>query len=625
MPNEFTSVDDFVSGNETATKDSKGQLLHGKYFYVSVPEYTGATTYDRDTQGNLLPSSKKTSFLRVGAPNVYWTQEPGANLAWLAYLVGPSGYGTPNPDGNGNVPDAIRDEKVLARFKNAKLPDGSDNPDYHPDLYNILFPANPEDEPPVFSPFIDDYRRRNTGNANPEGPNGHGFTPEERQAISARLEKDCGWRDHADGNRITTTAGDKIEVIQGNYKLIVLGRTNDIGQGMGWEASGSNVQDFAGATMPGASVTVTWIKEAYVDPSDVVALAKHVDDLKEQKTQVHEAIVKIDMKLPTASHKPTMAGRGQTGPSEYEKLLAEKTKLQAQLDLLVSITIPAAQKAYEDGVAFNEEYQGGAWLLQNSTERVYQYSRNAGNFKEENWGDLLETYVGSENPVRVGRNDDDGMQGHPKHHYKYGSTTELDEKVPLNSSRGLPRGNPHIIEKTWATKIDSYTGTSAWKIPAIHEETWANTMTSETHADSIDEETHVSGAINSKTFAGAMTEVVAAGAIASTTSAGVIVEDTQAGAHVEMHVGALHSSIEVGGVIDLFLGGKVDIDISGTYEVKLGPHEEFKTKKDRLAIKNANVALEDTLVALSGKRISNVELMAALSTTITALKVNVGI
>ena len=41
---------------------------------------------------------------------------------------------------------------------------------------------------------------------------------------SAILHAKGGWRDHSDGNRVTTTRGDKVEVIQGNYKLVVLGR-----------------------------------------------------------------------------------------------------------------------------------------------------------------------------------------------------------------------------------------------------------------------------------------------------------------------------------------------------------------------------------------------------------------
>jgi hypothetical protein len=138
------------------------------------------------------------------------------------------------------------------------------------DVLNIVKAKNPAQVPDdeiddyeVNHPFIDDARYRGTGSANPTGPEGHGspeassdVATETRQAISSELHSKCGWRDHCDGNRITTTYGDKVEVVWGNYKMIVMGRQWDPGQAMGWEASGNNVQDYAGATMPGASVTV---------------------------------------------------------------------------------------------------------------------------------------------------------------------------------------------------------------------------------------------------------------------------------------------------------------------------------------------------------------------------------
>ncbi|MGK4006426.1 hypothetical protein WMF31_27655 [Sorangium sp. So ce1036] len=42
--------------------------------------------------------------------------------------------------------------------------------------------------------------------------------------IGATEDDPYTWRDHTDGNRITTTRGDKIEVIGGKYKMTVLGR-----------------------------------------------------------------------------------------------------------------------------------------------------------------------------------------------------------------------------------------------------------------------------------------------------------------------------------------------------------------------------------------------------------------
>src|SRR5690606_32659996 len=81
------------------------------------------------------------------------------------------------------------------------------------------------------SPWSDDVRHR--APANP----GHGLESPERLAESAKLHARGGWRDHSDGNRITTTYGDKVEVIRGNYKMVILGRQDDPGEAMGWEAA----------------------------------------------------------------------------------------------------------------------------------------------------------------------------------------------------------------------------------------------------------------------------------------------------------------------------------------------------------------------------------------------------
>ena len=90
---------------------------------------------------------------------------------------------------------------------------------------------------------------------------GNKLTMAQRQAESARLYSRGGWRDHSDGNRISTTYGDKVEVIRGNYKMIVMGRQDDTSQATGWEAGGSHIQDFAPGTMPGASYWLEWIND----------------------------------------------------------------------------------------------------------------------------------------------------------------------------------------------------------------------------------------------------------------------------------------------------------------------------------------------------------------------------
>src|SRR5437870_3416495 len=82
-------------------------------------------------------------------------------------------------------------------------------------------------------------------------PAGHAYSPAERKTYSEWLHGRGGWRDHSDGNRITTTYGDKVEVVRGNYRMLVLGRQNDAALASGWDASGNNIQDFSPATMPG--------------------------------------------------------------------------------------------------------------------------------------------------------------------------------------------------------------------------------------------------------------------------------------------------------------------------------------------------------------------------------------
>jgi hypothetical protein len=85
--------------------------------------------------------------------------------------------------------------------------------------------------------FTDDSRERGTGSGaapgiptdaqNQEAPQGTDHGANYRVDESKVLHSKGGWRDHSDGNRISTTRGDKIEIIRGNYKLLVLGRQDD--------------------------------------------------------------------------------------------------------------------------------------------------------------------------------------------------------------------------------------------------------------------------------------------------------------------------------------------------------------------------------------------------------------
>ena len=81
------------------------------------------------------------------------------------------------------------------------------------------------------------------------------------QQLTGELLTRGGWREHTDGNRITTTRGDRVEVIGGNYKMVVLGRvfsraaSNGWGQSY-WESSGGHNKD--GTNTPGEVTSIVW-------------------------------------------------------------------------------------------------------------------------------------------------------------------------------------------------------------------------------------------------------------------------------------------------------------------------------------------------------------------------------
>ena len=100
--------------------------------------------------------------------------------------------------------------------------------------------------------------------------------PSLRAQETARLHVKGGWRDHTDGNRIVTTRGDKLEVVGGNYRMLVMGRVqhqfNPGGEEVfpGWDISGGHVGEHGISTavmseypLPAGAVSDTkieWVK-----------------------------------------------------------------------------------------------------------------------------------------------------------------------------------------------------------------------------------------------------------------------------------------------------------------------------------------------------------------------------
>lgn len=182
--------------------------------------------------------------------------------------------------------------------------------------------------------------------------------------IGATADDEYTWRDHTDGNRITTTRGDKVEIIRGTYELQVQGRRR--------HESGASADH-----------------EGKVFQSGITYRGK----------------IKFD------------------GPNVVEETV----------------------KGDVDSTFYGD-----------TTDKYY--------------GNRVESHTGTESPG-----------------------TEL-ERNP-----GIIKENPEIESRTWAKKIESYTGSSALPVPSIKQETWVEKMESSTHVTSTTDETVVTGAMSSTT------------------------------------------------------------------------------------------------------------------------------
>jgi hypothetical protein len=491
----------------------------GKHLLLEVPDFS---------QSYFPPDSalkKMSSFLRLGAPGDFKAQK-GWDLLERLTQAGPPG----DPRLDKLESDAGADETVFG------------NRD---------------------AVFIDDVRDRPPGD-------GHDMTKAARQDESTKLFSRGGWRDHSDGNRISTTYGDKVEVVRGNYKMVVLGRQDDPGQAMGWDVAGSHIQDFAPGTMPGASVYVEYVKDY-----------------------------------------------------------------------------------------FEGDGESGVWLLVNSTENVWEFARNAGNFREQKWGDLHESYTGSENPKKVSTSESDGTRGHPgDEDLPYGSKDKGSRPPWAATGIGIVRSNPHIIEKTWATKIEGYTGSESLRIPEIKEETWAETVnelsdvsksvTSNTLIGGAQTEaTTVGGAVTSTTtVGGAVTELTTIGAahIALNTTVGVefennlaavkigldnaavILEEAACVFHLELEAGT-KLSVALAPGIEINLAPKLALCVADDLEVSLVKVIKARlAKKEEIAAEIETTAVDLKLTATTTLTLTggNISANAGASFTVTATQINLG-
>ena len=496
----------------------------GKYLLISVPDFATDPVGQpasmvpedpADKESELIPAGDRrgqtmSSFLRLGAFHEQPEKDPAAKraneLARVALAVSASQGGP------------------------LTLPDGTEviTSNAGVGTYEVT-----DDDGKVVSTedrgvFLDDQRIGDPPTG-PDDRDNQSRHKADRMEQSKALLTRGGWWDHTDGNRISTTYGDKVEVIRGNYKMVVMSRQDDPEGAGGWDLSGGHVQDLGPASMPGASVRVEF--------------------------------------------RPGMFG------------------------------------------------QRGTWHLENTTNNFNQTSDYAGDFYEHWYGNHKECVVGSEHPV------------------EWHETLEK------------PYGNPAIVERTWASKIESYTGSSAKRVPSIHEETYADTTSSLTDvADSISESTYCDGSITSKTgkidrpvpamheetYALAQNSLSNIVAVNSFETIGTRMETTMAGALGSLTVAAGQLETELIGVKgsvsvvaltgELTVGIKYGLTLGRSDEWTVGKHhEEYRIPdKKAVAVNNAQAALDSLRSVMNDRTISLFHKTMAMQCTLQAMQVAIG-
>jgi hypothetical protein len=168
-----------------------------KHYQVSVPNFAEVTQAGTATSAGA--TAERTSFVRLGSNFADWTgtvtspilQAEESSRA-LAGLVG--------------------DAAQITALENLTTETATSAPG--------VMGADAS----YFHGFSDDTRFRDPSETTNIDGVDKTCTKQVTQAETLKLLTKGGWWDHTDGNRVTTTGGDKIEVIQGNYKMVVLGR-----------------------------------------------------------------------------------------------------------------------------------------------------------------------------------------------------------------------------------------------------------------------------------------------------------------------------------------------------------------------------------------------------------------
>ena len=200
--------------------------------------------------------------------------------------------------------------------------------------------------------------------------------------LSKALISRGGWREHTDGNRISTTRGDCVEVIGGNYKLIVMGRAANswdpagLGAAGGSDNVGRTRQEVASGghynestSTPGEVVSIvwsttnedgTWTTLEQTDHGNVKSITKgYVEDYffgPFIKTYVGKATDAIGIEANYDTGEGTSAGAHSSDePNITETTYARSIKTQEEFDEIVDHTDINGVGKHEDKLHVKEK------------------------------------------------------------------------------------------------------------------------------------------------------------------------------------------------------------------------------------------------------------------------------
>jgi hypothetical protein len=594
-----TSVSAMQPADSYESADVASSTTAGvKHYQIWVPNFAegsspGPTFPNLVTVSSGTPPvpklSNASSFLRLGSPpdpTNDWSTSPFQNSVNLARLVGDpwvicaaenmtltqsgstvSTTVTDSSTASSVVPSSTAAAQGTANAASAtgwtsNFADGSGNPSITSDdayTFGALYAVgdgtkfgnafNTNQDASYFPGFADDTRQRGTpaqsqaAGANttcPATTNVSNATydnlPWNRQAETLKLLTKGGWWDHSDGNRVTTTSGDKIEVIGGNYKLVVLGRQTVPTPPPASSPTSQQVDDYRKQLVGLAGnafitdVSGGHFQEQYPSPTPCIKTIEYVQDAQGEWTLYQDnGLGNLVTKL-----------KGRTvdlfqGPSRETYVGNSSPKL-----------------LWTNGASSSSgsaDQTKPSTALGSATTSDVRLDPMIASYT---WAQSVYSQTGSETKPVGGMASDNPSP----------SDTTGPQPSKVCSNPTIAVGNGDVVSATWANRVATYVGSSAQKVPTVYSETNANNVKSVTNVGA----TTVYSEINDGGL----------GNIVNMTKAGSITSLTAAFHIMDMSI-ALRTTIAVGLARDVYLLGKFTFNAGVFTEVRVGPKFEINS------------------------------------------------